>query len=167
MERTVVLIRHAKSDWSTPGQPDFDRPLNARGKKDAPEMGKRLKKNNILPDLILASPAARAAATAKLIAAEVGYDPAAIHWIDKLYHCDAPVFEDVLVNSDIPDEVRTVFMVAHNPGITHFTGDAAPSLHINDMPTCATAGITFQAEHWSGFSEARHNGLFFDYPKNQ
>src|SRR6218665_523789 len=64
MERTLVLIRHAKSDWGNPGQADFDRPLNARGKKNAPEMGKRLQQKQVIPDLIISSPAMRAATTA-------------------------------------------------------------------------------------------------------
>ena len=167
MERVLVLIRHAKSDWAIPDQPDFDRPLNARGKKDAPEMGKRLKKKNIIPDLIISSPAMRAATTAKLIAAEVGYPEANIRWVDKMYHCTADVFEEVLTSGDIPDHVKTVFMFAHNPGISQFVFEAAPSLDVYDMPTCAAAGLTFKAEHWSDFATAKRKGLFFDYPKNQ
>lgn len=166
MERTLVLIRHAKSDWGNPGLADFDRPLNARGKKDAPEMGRRLKKNGIVPDLIISSTALRAATTARLIAAGVGYDEADIMWADQLYHCGPSVFEAVLTSGDIADTVKTVFMFAHNPGITQFAYEAAPSLNINDMPTCAAAGLTFEASHWSDFPAVPHKGLFFDFPKN-
>lgn len=167
MERTLVLIRHAKSDWGNPDQPDFERPLNARGKKDAPEMGKRLKKKKMIPDLIISSPAMRAATTAKLIAAEVGYDPEKILYIPKLYHCAPEVFEEIITEGDIADEVKTVFIFAHNPGITHFAFETAPSLRIYDMPTCATVGLAFKADHWSDFATAKRTGLFFDYPKNQ
>lgn len=167
MERILVLIRHAKSDWAISNQTDFERPLNARGKRDAPEMGKRLKKKKVIPDLIISSPAVRAATTAKLIAAEVGYDEGRIRWVDKLYHCQPDVFEDVLTAGDIPDDVKTVLIFAHNPGISQFAYEAAPSLNVYDMPTCAMVGLTFKAEHWSGFSAASRIGLFFDFPKNQ
>jgi phosphohistidine phosphatase len=167
MERTLVLIRHAKSDWGNPDQADFDRPLNARGKKDAPEMGRRLKKKKVIPDLIISSPAMRAATTAKLMAAEVGYDPEQIRWVEKMYHCPSEVFEEIITSGDIDDTVKTVFMFAHNPGITHFAFEAAPSLRIDDMPTCAVVGLSFTADHWSDFATAKRTGLFFDYPKNQ
>ena len=74
MERTLILIRHAKSSWNNPLHSDFDRPLNERGNHDAPLMGKKLKLLNIIPDLIVASSAKRTRQTAKLIAEKVGYD---------------------------------------------------------------------------------------------
>lgn len=149
-------------------QRDYDRPLNQRGKKDAPEMGKRLReKHHVIPDLIISSPAVRAASTAKLIAAEVGYDPGQIRWVEKLYHCTAEVFEDVITGGDIPDEVKTVFIFAHNPGISLFAHCAVPDLLPEDMPTCGMAGLTFNAAQWSDYTEAKPVPLFFDYPKNQ
>lgn len=166
MEKKLVLIRHAKSDWSSPGTSDFDRPLNDRGKKDAPMMGKRLKDRGMLPDLIISSPAKRAATTAKLIANEVQYDPANIVWIDRLYHCHAYVFEEVITQSGIADDIKTVFVFAHNPGITHFAMDSVRDLNI-DMPTCSMVAITFNAEHWHDFANVPRSLLFFDYPKNQ
>ena len=167
MERTLILIRHAKSDWGTMSLRDYDRPLNQRGKKDAPEMGKRLKKKHIIPDLIISSPAVRAAGTAKLIAAEVGYDPGHIRWVEKLYHCTAEVFEEVITGGDIADDVKTVFIFAHNPGISLFAHDAVPELLLDDMPTCGMVGLTFNAARWSDYTEAKRAPLFFDYPKNQ
>lgn len=77
--KTLFLIRHAKSSWDDPNKDDFDRPLNERGKRNAPFMGKLLKKENILPDLIISSPAKRAIATAKIIADETGYPKNKIH----------------------------------------------------------------------------------------
>lgn len=167
MERTLILIRHAKSDWGTMSLKDYDRPLNQRGKKDAPEMGKRLKKKHIIPDLIISSPAVRAASTAKLIAAEVGYDPGHIRWVEKLYHCAAEVFEEVITGGDIADDVKTVFIFAHNPGISLFAHYAVPGLLPDDMPTCGMVGLTFNAARWSDYTEAKRAPLFFDYPKNQ
>ncbi len=167
MERRLVLVRHAKSDWSTAGQPDFARPLNDRGKKDAPVMGQRLKAKGVVPDLILASPAKRAATTAKLIAEAVGYDTEAIRWIERLYHCPAAVFEEVLLTEDIPDDVKTVFIFAHNPGITHFANETTEGLNVDNIPTCGVVAVTFDAGHWSDYASVKHTLLFFDYPKNQ
>ncbi|WP_118973617.1 SixA phosphatase family protein [Taibaiella koreensis] len=167
MKRTLILVRHAKSDWSTAGQADFDRPLNERGKRDAPEMGGRLKAKGLQPDLILASPAKRAASTARLVAGALGYDAGNIRWIDRLYHCPASVFEDVILESDIDDSVATLFIFAHNPGITNFANETAPELDVDNIPTCGMVAVTFDADHWSDFVTAPHTLLFFDYPKNQ
>jgi len=167
MKRTLILVRHAKSDWSTAGQADFDRPLNERGKKDAPEMGRRLKAKGLVPDLILASPAKRAATTAKLVAGAVAYDTSRIQWVDRLYHCPASVFEEVIEESNIDDAVKTVFIFAHNPGITHFANETAPGLNIDNIPTCGIVALSFEAKHWSDFASQPHTLLFFDYPKNQ
>ncbi|MFA6058040.1 MAG: histidine phosphatase family protein [Taibaiella sp.] len=168
MERTLILIRHAKSDWGSMSLKDYDRPLNQRGKKDAHEMGRRLReKHNIIPDLIISSPAVRAASTAKLIAAEVGYDPEQIRWVEKLYHCPAEVFEEIITAGDIADDIKTVFIVAHNPGISLFAHYAIPALILEDMPTCGIVGLTFNATHWSDYANTKHVPLFFDYPKNQ
>ena len=167
MERKLVLIRHAKSDWSTPGQQDFDRPLNERGKRDAPMMGSRLKDKGLLPDLILASPAKRAAATARAIADEVGYSREKIEWVDRLYHCPAYMFEEVILSAGIPDEVKTVFIFAHNPGITHFANETTEAWQIDNIPTCGVVALTFNAAGWNDYPSAKHSLLFFDYPKNQ
>jgi phosphohistidine phosphatase len=167
MERKLVLIRHAKSDWANPLQGDFDRPLNERGNRDAPVMGERLKNLHTIPDLIIASPAKRAASTARLIAKETGYDAGNILWVDKLYHCLPHIFEDVLIETGIADNIKTVFIVAHNPGITGFINDTLPRFSLDNLPTCGLVGIKFDAEHWSDYPAAPHSLLFYDYPKNK
>ena len=167
MERILVLVRHAKSDWSTAGLSDFDRPLNNRGRNDAPSMGKRLKEKNIIPDLIISSPAKRAAETAKLIAQEVGYGEDDIQWVEKLYHCPSFIFEDVILEAAIPAHTKSVFIFGHNPGITDYANDTINDFSIDNMPTCGMAGLSFDAEDWNSFPSAKHNLLFYDYPKNQ
>ena len=72
-QRRITLLRHAKSDWNSPTRDDFDRPLNARGNRDAPRMGKQLYQRGLHPQLILSSPALRAITTAEIVAAELGY----------------------------------------------------------------------------------------------
>lgn len=164
MERTLVMIRHAKSSWANPLQSDFDRPLNDRGKADAPEMGARLRKQGIIPDLVIASSAKRTRQTAKKIAKEVGYDPENIKWEEKLYHCIPSVFEEVL--AEVDEKVKTVFIVAHNPGITEFVNQFSPDFRIDNMPTCAFAGVRVETNEWNSFTIAKKRVFLFDYPGN-
>jgi phosphohistidine phosphatase len=165
MERTLVVIRHAKSSWANPLQSDFERPLNDRGEKDAPMMGERLKKQHIIPDVIISSTAKRAKQTAKKIAAAVGYDTDRIVWHDKLYHCIPSVFEEVIY--EIGDDVKTAFIVAHNPGITGFANQLSPKFKIDHMPTCSMVGVKFNAKQWNEFSSIDKKVFLFDYPKKE
>jgi len=159
------MIRHAKSSWANPLQSDFERPLNDRGEHDAPMMGERLNKLNIVPDLIIASPAKRAKQTAKKVAAAMGYDESKIQWVDKLYHCIPQVFEEVLY--EIDDSINTVFIVAHNPGITQFVNELSAEFSIDNMPTCGTVGAEVELDHWEMFPGAKKKVFLFEYPKKQ
>jgi len=165
MQRTLVMIRHAKSSWANPLQSDYERPLNERGEHDAPMMGARLKEKDIIPDLIIASTAKRAAQTAKKIAAAVGYDAEKILWKNSLYHCIPVVFEEVIY--EIGNAVQTVFIVAHNPGITEFVNELVPGFTIDHMPTCGLVATHVDAEEWSDFHNAKRQVFLFDYPKKQ
>lgn len=163
LRRRLYMIRHAKSSWKNPLQSDFERPLNERGEADAPEMGERLKKMNIMPDLIIASTAKRAKQTAKKIAKAIGYDIDAIKWYEKLYHCIPLVFEEVLY--EIDDSVKTVFIVAHNPGITEFVNELSDSFYTDNMPTCGVVGAEMEMKHWNEFSRVNKKVILFEYPK--
>jgi len=162
MHKTLVLIRHAKSSWANPLGSDFERPLNERGKAEAPEMGEKLKKLNIIPDLIISSSAKRTRQTAKRIAKEVGYDTDNIKWEEKLYHCIPAVFEEVIYG--IKDSVKTVFIVAHNPGITEFVNQLSPEFRIDNMPTCGIVGAHMEIAEWDKFSIAKRKVFLFEYP---
>ena len=162
MQRTLILIRHAKSSWADPLQNDFDRPLNERGKAEAPEMGKVLDKIGIKPDLIISSTAKRTRQTAKRIAAEVGYDTEHFKWEEKLYHCIPSVFEEVIQRID--DKVKTVFIVAHNPGITDFVNELSPEFKIDNMPTCSVAAAHITDGEWSTFASSKKEVFLFEYP---
>ena len=159
------MIRHAKSSWVNPLQSDFERPLNERGKTDAPIMGKRLKEHNLKPDLIVSSSARRTRQTAKRIAKEIGYDADKIKWEEKLYHCIPSVFEEVIYELD--DEVKTVFIVAHNPGITEFVNSLVPGFSIDNMPTCSIVAAHVDAPEWTVFAIAQKSVFLFEYPGNE
>ena len=159
--KTLVMIRHAKSSWANPLQSDFERPLNERGKEEAPAMGKKLKELKVIPDLIVSSTAKRTRQTAKRIAEATGYDADHIKWEEKLYHCIPSVFDEVI--QDVGDKVKTVFIVAHNPGITDFVNELSAVFKIDNMPTCAVAAAQME-ESWSSFSSAEKKVFLFEYP---
>lgn len=162
MQRTLVLIRHAKSSWANPLQSDFERPLNDRGKKDAPEMGARLKKLGIIPDLIVSSSAKRTKQTAKRIAEEIGYKEDDIRWEEKLYHCIPSVLEEVIYETS--DRIKTIFIVAHNPGITDFVNQLSPEFNIENMPTCGIVGAHIETREWNNFAISDKKVFLYEYP---
>ncbi len=162
MQRTIVLIRHAKSSWANPLQSDFERPLNERGKKEAPEMGAKLKKMGVAPDLIISSTAKRTRQTAKRIAEEVGYDTDNIKWEEKLYHCVPSVFEELIF--EVSDRVKTVFIVAHNPGITEFVNQLSGTFKLDNMPTCGIVGAHVETKEWNNFSMSKREVFLYEYP---
>jgi phosphohistidine phosphatase len=162
--KTLYLIRHAKSSWDNPLQADFDRPLNNRGKKDAPRMGKRLKKREILPDRMLTSPANRALTTCTNIASEIHYPVHKIKTEKRLYHAHADEILNVL--SELDDEVNTVALVGHNPGLTDFINTMFDPALAN-LPTCGIVAGTFQTDSWSSIDKSNAHLLFMDYPKSK
>ena len=160
--KRLYLIRHAKSSWAEPGLRDFDRPLNNRGKLDAPFMGKRLADQGIRPDLMLASPAKRARKTAKCIAEAVSYPAKEIVFIDAIY--EAAVADLFGIVGQAPDDVDVLFLVGHNYAIT----DLAESLtgqSLGNIPTGGIAGIEFAVSAWSEIALGSGRLLFLDYPK--
>jgi phosphohistidine phosphatase len=116
--KTVLLIRHAKSSWGDLSMPDFDRPLNDRGKADAPKMAKRIHNKEIEIDAFISSPAKRAKKTAEIFAERYGLKKTDIILVPELYHAmDAVFFETI---SRAPKKSDSIAIFSHNPGITEF-----------------------------------------------
>ena len=122
--KTIYLVRHAKSSWDDPFQDDFDRPLNERGRTDAPRMARRLKEKEIHPDLLLSSPAARAISTCKVIAETAGYHHNQIKTDSRLYHASEETLLQIV--KKLSDEIDVVMIFAHNPGLTDFANRLLP-----------------------------------------
>lgn len=140
----LLIMRHAKSSWDHQGCSDHDRPLNDRGKRDAPRMGKFIKEQGLTPDCILSSSAKRAQQTAKALARAADYS-GTIDIRKDLYLADT---EDYLhACRSLPDTCARAVVVAHNPGseyiVRHFTE------HDETMPTAAIAEIVLPIDSWS------------------
>jgi phosphohistidine phosphatase len=161
--KTLILVRHAKSSWDTEGMNDIERPLNSRGKKDAPEMAKRLKERKVKIDIFLSSTAKRAFKTAKYFAKEFEFGKKDIVQNDKLYEASVSSFYDVV--HTIKDKNETAIIFSHNPGITEFA-NTLTKVHIDDMPTCAVFAVQANTNKWEDFKNSEKEFLFFDYPKS-
>jgi phosphohistidine phosphatase len=161
--KTIFIIRHAKSDQSFFGN-DFERPLNERGKADAPEMAKRLLHKAFKPDALIASPAVRAKRTAELFAENLQMPVTEIVFITALYHASSDIFYDVI--SALPTTLGSVAIFSHNPGISYFVNSLNTKFKIDNMPTCAIFAVSVDTIDWVGFGKAKKEALFFDYPKN-
>lgn len=114
MTRTLLILRHAKSDWGVDVD-DFDRPLKKRGKHSADKVGQWLAEQHISPDCIVSSPAKRTMQTAKRVIKRAGINPARIRANKKIYLAELPDLLDAL--SEIPREAKLVLLVGHNPGV--------------------------------------------------
>ena len=160
--KTVLLIRHAKSSWDDPIMIDFERPLNERGKKDAPIMASKVKERKINIDAFISSPAKRAKKTARLFAEEYKYNENNILYKTELYHADASTFYEVIENTG--NEYESIAVFSHNPGITYFVNELT-EVKLDDMPTCAVFALQADCSKWKDFRKAKKKFLFFDYPK--
>jgi phosphohistidine phosphatase len=114
-QRELFILRHAKSDWESEAETDFDRPLAKRGNKDAPAMGKWMKKQKLLPDHIVSSPAERAKQTIYAVTKELDIAKKHVHFDKKIYMGNLEVLLKVL--AECPQKAKTVMLVGHNPGL--------------------------------------------------
>jgi phosphohistidine phosphatase len=164
--KTLYVVRHAKSSWDEPDQADFDRPLNERGKRDAPRMGKRLKEKGIHPDLMIVSPARRTWSTARRIAKILEYPKEKIKADERLYHADDDRILATL--QDVKDKCDIVMYFGHNPGLTDFVNSLMNiERDIDNVPTCGVVAFQFNIDSWKQLTWGIGNLLFFDYPKSR
>lgn len=142
--KTLYLLRHAKSSWDNSNLDDFDRPLNDRGLKTAPLMGKTMREKGLLPELIVSSPAKRARQTAELIKDSAQIE-GKIEFDERIYA--ASTSELLLVASELNDENKSAILVGHNPGFENLvrvlTGE------FETMPTAALAVLELKIEKWN------------------
>lgn len=160
--KTLYLLRHAKSSWDQPGLDDFHRPLNHRGEKDAPKMGKRLRKAGVKPQAIYSSEAVRALATARLAAEEMDVAAKDIHQTTKLYHAGPEAMLGFL--HAVPDSLETVMLVGHNPGLTEFANDLLNE-EIDNIPTAGFVGARLNIASWKDARWGCGTRFLYEFPK--
>jgi phosphohistidine phosphatase len=141
--KTLLIMRHAKSSWKHPELADKDRPLNKRGEKDAPRMGKVLKHADVLPQLIYSSTALRASKTAEAIAEKIKYKKEIIYK-ETLYMAEPSVIIDVL--RETPDDIKRVMVVGHNPGMEGLA--QMLTRKVGSLSTATIACIKLPIESW-------------------
>lgn len=161
--KTLYLIRHAKSSWKDGGLRDFERPLNKRGKRDAPEMGERLKENKVKADVIISSPAKRAYKTAKIIAKEIEYPVKKILKKDSVYLADVPTLIKVI--RKISEKHHQAMLFGHNPGLTMLANFLISGEQVENIPTCGIFCVEFEIDSWKEVEQGMGKIRFFDYPK--
>jgi phosphohistidine phosphatase len=160
--KQLILIRHAKSDWGDSSLDDFERPLNGRGKKDAPAMAQRLLDKKIKIDAFISSPAIRAKKTAGIFASAYKRDKDEIIFHSELYGAAEDVFYDVINTTE--NKFQNIAIFSHNPGITDFANLLA-DVRIDNIPTCGIFAVKADCDTWKNFKEAKKEFWFFDYPK--
>ena len=162
--KELLLVRHAKSSWDDPYLDDHDRPLNDRGLRNAPEMGKRLQEWSIRPDVWISSTALRAITTAEILAEQVGFHPDQIQRTKDLYHASATELQEFIAGLD--DAIGSAILFGHNPGMTSLVANLY-GLPIDNVPTCGVVHLQFNENTWSAVSSAPPARAYFDFPKNE
>ncbi|MET0571552.1 MAG: histidine phosphatase family protein [Pedobacter agri] len=161
MAKQLLLVRHGKSDWGNLDLKDFDRPLNKRGKENAPEMAERLVQRGFRFDLIVSSPAKRAKSTAKFFAE--AYQVNDIQYEESIYEANTTALLKVINGLD--DNADTVIMFGHNPGFTDLANELSDA-DIYNIPTAGMMLMSFPFDSWKMVSRGTGELVFFDYPKN-
>jgi phosphohistidine phosphatase len=161
--KTIILVRHAKSSWKDLSLADFDRPLNKRGKKNAPFMGKKLKKRRIMPDLILSSPAKRARKTARAVAKAIAYPKKKILFDDNMYHASATYLFNMV--RDLDDRHVSVMLFGHNPDFNDLASIWLKKNPVDNIVTTGVCCIKFNVDRWQDVRQGTGEFVFYDYPK--
>lgn len=160
--KRIILARHAKSSWDNPEWSDFERPLNKRGLRDAPFMAEVVAKLIEKPELIISSPAVRAAATCKYFAKAFGYDEDKIHYDNNIYTSGARYIIDLI--SRLDDKINSVMIFGHNPDMTSLYSYLTGS-YIENVPTCGVFAVEFDVVSWEAIENKTGKLLFYEYPK--
>jgi phosphohistidine phosphatase len=142
--KSILVLRHAKSSRKDPDLTDHYRPLNERGKRDAPQVGRLLKREHLVPDIFISSTAMRAHATAKAVANASGYK-GDIAFNGSLYAAGPQAYIDVL--HDLSDDYVRVLTIGHNPGLEELVEMLTGEIHL--MPTCSLVHVKLNVDKWS------------------
>ena len=162
--KTLYLLRHAKSSWENPGLTDQLRPLNSRGKRNAPLMAERFVKRGETIDFIITSPAERARATANAFVKACGLSGQQLAEVPGLYFRGLRAFETAIKSDN--GAANALMLVSHNPDLTGFSNSLDRDWHIDNVPTCGLLRFESDINSWQDWSPASCYFVYYDYPKN-
>lgn len=160
--KRVYIVRHAKSSWGDLSLADIDRPLNKRGKTDSPRMGEICKSKGYIPDLLISSNANRAQSTAKIFCSVFEFDAQKLTLENELYHAPEDKYLDACYGLD--DNLESVMLFGHNPGITYLANSVSEE-YIDNVPTCGVLVIDAKIDHWTDIEFSKCTLIDFIYPK--
>jgi len=168
MPRELLILRHAKSDWSAGDTGDFKRPLAKRGKKDAPRVGAWLYREGLVPDLVISSPAHRARQTVEMVCKSMDYKKKKIQWHAEVYGADV---QDLLrLLECCPATVRIVLLVGHNPGleelVLYLAGDELDLPADGKLLPTATLARLEMPDDWSALVSGCAQLITITRPRN-
>lgn len=166
MAKELLIIRHAKSDWSFQVS-DFDRPLNERGFRDAPDMARRLlasSGSSEVPQLLVSSPAKRALTTAQIFAEILQSPSRQIQIVPEIY--EASVDELLTIINGLDNQHERVALFGHNPGVSNLVNHLTDSDDAIPLPTCAIASVRFDIDDWAEISGGTGVLQGLQYPKD-
>lgn len=160
--KRLIILRHAKAEKDAPRHADFERKLSGRGESDAAEMGRRLAHRGVHPEEIVSSPARRALETAKIVARELDFPWGAIRLSKRAYLADPETL--LAIVQACPDEVETLFLVGHNPGVSELA-HLLVRRFAEELPTCAAVAIDCAADTWGGIRPACGSLRWYEMPR--
>jgi len=162
--KRLTIVRHAKSSWDNSSTPDADRPLSARGERDAPVMGARLAGRGSRPSLILTSPADRAISTARILARALSYPQEFLQSERDLYLAGTADLLQVIARQD--SRCSDLMLVGHNPGLTDLANRLVGDYWLDNLPTAGVVALDCDTEDWGTIATHPVQLAYFDYPKN-
>ncbi|WP_438951837.1 SixA phosphatase family protein [Porticoccus sp.] len=160
--KTIALVRHAKSSWKDTMLSDLDRPLNRRGRLNAPEMGRRLQAQPVSLKRVFTSPAVRATETAEWLMPSLGLSAANLEIVTALYTFN---YEDILSwLRSLDRDADRFLLICHNPAITDMVNFLA-LMQVEKIPTCGVALLEVAVNDWQDLGAGMAELSYFDFPK--
>ena len=160
--KSLYFVRHAKSSWRDPLLSDEMRPLNSRGKRDAPYMASMMADNESSPDLLISSTAVRAKRTANHFLKAFGLDKSKLVKDQRLYLASPQAMLDVI--RELPNDYSTIYLFGHNPGMTEIANHFSDE-YVDNVPTCGIVKITCNINEWYELNKQNSRRTQFYYPK--
>ncbi len=143
MNKELIILRHAKSDWNSKCTIDRGRPLNKRGKRDAQMIGNWMSKQKLIPDMVLCSPAKRAVKTLEHVLAAVNTEKIKVDYIESLYLAELSALLQLIHKT--PESIQRLMLVGHNPGleelVTYLSIQVVPSTDNGKILTTANLAL--------------------------